>query len=161
MISKWIDTDQWLRQLVRLLLQTQAVFQGPFQYSMPLLLASFQGEPSTELFRYFHEEVLINAGPPQNYRNNKKVGIIRCESLYRELKQVLHAFHYHFWTKSMPKLNHFRKKSDPDPLASITDLHERQKIINAFRATEMYMFASNVAMGLIMMVSLKRNLTKN
>ena len=79
----------------------------------------------------------------------------RCESLYRELKQVLHAFHYHFWTKSMPRLNHFRKKSDPDPLLFITDLHERQKIINAFRATEMYMFAANVAMGLIMMISIK------
>ena len=79
----------------------------------------------------------------------------RCESLYRELKQILSAFNYHFWTKSMPKLNHFRKKTDPDPLRFITDPKDRQKIINAFRATEMYMFASNVAMGLIMMVSIK------
>ena len=55
----------------------------------------------------------------------------------------------------MPKLNHFRKKSDPDPLESITNLQDRKKIINAFRATEMYMFASNVAMGLIMMISIK------
>ena len=47
------------------------------------------------------------------------------------------------------------KKTDPDPLRFITDPKDRQKIINAFRATEMYMFASNVAMGLIMMVSIK------
>ena len=79
----------------------------------------------------------------------------RCEHLYRELKQVLSAFNYHFWTKSMPKLNHFRKKSDPDPMKSVTDEDARTKIINALRATEMYMFASNVAMGLIMIISIK------
>lgn len=79
----------------------------------------------------------------------------RCEHLYRSLKQVLHAFDYHFWTKSLPKLNHFKKKSDPDLPESITDVKERRKIINAFRATEMYMFASNVAIGLIMMISIQ------
>lgn len=79
----------------------------------------------------------------------------RCEHLYRSLKQVLHAFDYHFWTKSLPKLNHFRKRSDPDLLESVTDVKERKKIINAFRATEMYMFASNVAIGLIMMISIQ------
>ena len=49
----------------------------------------------------------------------------------------------------MPKLNHFRKKSDPDPLKSVIEEDARTKIINALRATEMYMFASNVAMGII------------
>ena len=78
----------------------------------------------------------------------------RCEHLYRSLKQVLHAFDYHFWTKSLPKLNHFRKKNDPDPLESVTDPKDRRKIINAYRATEMYMFASNVAIGLIMIISI-------
>lgn len=79
----------------------------------------------------------------------------RCEHLYRSLKQVLHAFDYHFWTKSLPKLNHFKKKSDPDPLESVTDPKAKKKIIDAFRATEMYMFASNVAIGLIMMISIQ------
>jgi hypothetical protein len=55
----------------------------------------------------------------------------------------------------MPKLNHFRKKSDPDPLKSVIEEDARTKIINALRATEMYMFASNVAMGLIMIISIK------
>ena len=79
----------------------------------------------------------------------------RCEHLYRELKQILSAFNYHFWTKSMPKLNHFRKKTDPDPLRFITNPKDRRRIIDAFRATEMYMFAANVAMGMIMIVSIK------
>ena len=77
----------------------------------------------------------------------------RCEHLYRALKQVLHAFDYHFWTKSLPKLNQFRKKTDPDPLESVKDPHDRMKIVSAVRATEMYMFASNVAIGLIMIIS--------
>jgi len=46
-----------------------------------------------------------------------------------------------------------KKKSDPDPLESVTDPKARRKIIDAFRATEMYMFASNVAIGLLMMIS--------
>ena len=78
----------------------------------------------------------------------------RCEHLYRELKQILSAFNYHFWTKSMPKLNHFRKKTDPDPLRFISDPKKRRRIIDAFRATEMYMFTSNVAMGMIMIISI-------
>ncbi len=57
----------------------------------------------------------------------------------------------------MPKLNHFKKKSDPDPLKSVTDGDARTKIINALRAMEMYMFASNVAIGLIMIISIKFN----
>ena len=54
----------------------------------------------------------------------------------------------------MPKLNHFQKKTEPDPLRFISDPKERRRIIDAFRATEMYMFASNVAMGMIMIVSI-------
>ena len=78
----------------------------------------------------------------------------RCEHLYRELKQILSAFNYHFWTKSMPKLNHFRKKSEADPLLSIKDFKSQQKILACLQATEMYMFASNVAMGLVMTISI-------
>ena len=35
----------------------------------------------------------------------------RVEGAFRELKQQIGAFSYRFWSKSMPRLNHFRKKA--------------------------------------------------
>jgi len=43
------------------------------------------------------------------------------ESCFRELKQQLGGFGYHFWTRAMPKLNHFKKKRMPDPLGEIIE----------------------------------------
>ena len=35
------------------------------------------------------------------------------------MKQQLGTLAYHFWTKSMDKINLFRKKTDPDPLHNV------------------------------------------
>lgn len=78
----------------------------------------------------------------------------RIEHLFRSLKQFYGGFSYHFWTKAMPRLNRFRKSDDPDPLASVTSEKDRERIISALRATEMYMFISNVAIGITMMISI-------
>jgi len=36
----------------------------------------------------------------------------RIECTFRTLKQEIGGFSYHFWTKAMNKLSHFRKKQD-------------------------------------------------
>lgn len=36
----------------------------------------------------------------------------RIETMFRELKQQIGGFAYRFWTKSLAKLNHFRKKQN-------------------------------------------------
>ena len=78
----------------------------------------------------------------------------RIENTFRELKQELGGFSYHFWTKALPKLNHFRKKSDPDPLFNVTNPNDRKRIFQTIRATEMYAFCACVAMAILQAISI-------
>lgn len=78
----------------------------------------------------------------------------RIEHTFRELKQELGAFSYHFWTKALPRLNHFKKKSDPDPLSQVTDSHDQKRIIQTIRATEMYALMASIAMGILQALSI-------
>jgi len=79
----------------------------------------------------------------------------KCEEGFLRAKHVLGSLDYHFWTKSMPKLNHFRKSEDGDPVDLIESPGEQQKIINALRATEVYTFIGQVAQGMLQLLSLK------
>ena len=78
----------------------------------------------------------------------------RIENTFRELKQELGGFSYHFWTKALPKLNHFRKKADPDPLLNVNDPKARKRIFQTIRATEMYAFCACVAMAILQAISI-------
>ena len=73
----------------------------------------------------------------------------RIEFSFREMKQQLGAFSYRFWTKAFPRLNHYKKKTDPDPLQAVTIESEQQRILNTVRATEMYALMSCIAMGIL------------
>ena len=63
-----------------------------------------------------------------------------CESLFREMKQQLGAFSYHFWTKYMPRLDHFARKEDSDKLSGISDRHARERILSTIKAIESFVF---------------------
>ena len=78
----------------------------------------------------------------------------RIETMFRSLKQDIGGFSYHFWTKALPKLNHFKKKSDPDPLSQVDDHHERHRILQTIRATEMYALIASIAMGILQSLSI-------
>ncbi|MEW9677921.1 hypothetical protein ABRT01_17495 [Lentibacillus sp. L22] len=60
----------------------------------------------------------------------------KIESMFREMKQAISAFSYHFWCKSMPKLNPYLKKGDPQPIEQITDEQERNNILRTLKAIE-------------------------
>jgi len=79
----------------------------------------------------------------------------RIEGCFRELKQQIGAFGYHFWTRAMPKLNHFSKKGMPDPLSKICDDKLRTAVRAAVRAVEGFVMFSCIAMGLLQMLSLR------
>ena len=51
----------------------------------------------------------------------------RIECTFRELKQQIGAFCYHFWSKHMPKLNYYRKKEEPSPLECVEGEKSRKK----------------------------------
>jgi hypothetical protein len=40
---------------------------------------------------------------------------------FREIKQVIGALGYRFWSKSMPKLNRFLKKEEVHPFEAVTN----------------------------------------
>ena len=79
----------------------------------------------------------------------------RVEGAFRELKQQIGAFSYRFWSKSMPRLNHFRKKTEPLPLESVTSPKERARILKTVRATELYALISSMAMGILQILSIQ------
>ena len=111
--------------------------------------------------------VLVKMGPAHSILVSTKLDLdpetiirlysyrFRIETMFRELKQQIGGFAYRFWTKSLAKLSHFRKKTDPSPLASITSEKERSTILRAVRAIEMHALVAGIAMGIVQAVSLK------
>lgn len=79
----------------------------------------------------------------------------RIECTFRELKQQLGGFCYHFWSKHMPKIDYYRKKTEPTPLEQVTDNYSRKKIMEAIRAIEMHMALSCIAMGTIQALAIQ------
>lgn len=79
----------------------------------------------------------------------------KCEQAFQEAKQNIGSFYSHFWTPSMPRLNHFRKKGDADPIESVMDEHSRQKIIDTLHATELYTLIGHIAQGMLQILALK------
>ena len=78
----------------------------------------------------------------------------RIECTFRELKQQIGAFCYHFWSKHMPKLSYYQKKEDPGPLEEVVEEKERSNILKTVRAIEVHMVLSCVAMGILQSLSI-------
>lgn len=79
----------------------------------------------------------------------------KIEAMFREMKQQLGAFFYHFWTKATPKLNRYSKKGSPDPLSKVTDTKQMEKIIKTVKATEGYLLFCCIATGILQMLCLQ------
>ena len=79
----------------------------------------------------------------------------KIESMFREMKQQIGGFGYHFWTDSMPKLNHYARREAPDPLSQVTDVADQKRILDCIRATEAFVTCSCVAMGIVQLISMK------
>ncbi|GGB44127.1 hypothetical protein GCM10011409_22130 [Lentibacillus populi] len=79
----------------------------------------------------------------------------KIESTFREMKQVIDGFGYHFWSKSMPKLNRYLKKRETHPLEKITEAKDQENIRLTIKAIEGYMMCSCIAMGLLQLISVR------
>lgn len=79
----------------------------------------------------------------------------RIECTFRELKQQIGAFCYHFWSKYMPRLNYYQKKGEPMPLEQVEEGHARQKVLEAVRAIEMHMALSCIAIRILQSLSIR------
>lgn len=70
-------------------------------------------------------------------------------------KQDVCGFDYRFWSKSMPKLNRFAKKGDPDRLESVSEPDDRRKVLAAADANERFVAVACVALGLLQILALR------
>lgn len=84
----------------------------------------------------------------------------KIECTFRELKQVIGAFCYQFWSKSMPKLNRFKKKNEIDVIDKIEDKKIKERIISTLNAIEMYVMCSSIALGLLQILALNFSSTE-
>lgn len=78
----------------------------------------------------------------------------KIECTFREMKQVIAGFSYHFWSKAMPKLNKYRKKDEPEAIEAITEESDKQLIAGTLKAIEGYVMFSSIAIGILQIVSL-------
>ena len=76
------------------------------------------------------------------------------EELFREFKQQIGGFAYHFWSKAVPKLNHFVKKDDTDRLETVLDAHERSLVLSNIKAIEGFVLFASIAMGTLQLIAL-------
>lgn len=77
----------------------------------------------------------------------------KIECMFRELKQQIHGFNYHFWSSYVPKLNKYKRKSDPDPLSLAAEKHQ-ESILLTIDAIERFILCSEIAMGIIQLIAL-------
>ncbi len=77
----------------------------------------------------------------------------RIEYTFRALKQEIGGFSYHFWTKAMGKLSHFKKKREAGPLEGVHQEHDRQRVLKTIRAKEMYALMSSISIGILQTLS--------
>lgn len=79
----------------------------------------------------------------------------RIENCFREFKQQIGGFGYHFWTRALGKLNHFKKKEEPDPIELVEKKEDRDKILGKIRAIEGFVQLCCISMGLVQIMSLR------
>lgn len=79
----------------------------------------------------------------------------KIECTFREMKQVIGAFGYRFWSASMPKLNRYRRKSECDPLEAVTSPSDRRRIRLTLQAIEGFVMCSVIATGIVQLLALR------
>ena len=80
----------------------------------------------------------------------------KIETCFREFKQAIAGFAYHFWTSVMPRLNRFGKNSQiKETLEAIQNDDDKASIVSAFKAIEGFAMFAIIAFGLVQMVALR------
>ena len=76
----------------------------------------------------------------------------KIEGCFREFKQQIGGFCYHFWSKGIGRLNRYKKKEEPSNLALVKEPKERQWVLGTIEATERFVQVACIAMGLIQLM---------
>lgn len=84
----------------------------------------------------------------------------KIECTFREFKQQIGGFCYHFWSKFMPKLKRYRKAGEPTELSFVQDGRERQLILDTIEATERFVLFAGIAMGIVQLMAQTPSIAK-
>ena len=79
----------------------------------------------------------------------------KIECTFREMKQVMGAFGYRFWSRSMPKLKRYLRQGEVHPLEQVKRASERKRIRQTLQAIEGFVMCSVIATGLIQLLALR------
>jgi hypothetical protein len=79
----------------------------------------------------------------------------KIEASFKDAKHNVGTFSSHFWTLAMPRLDRFRRKGLPDPLAAVDDKDRQRRIISNYEAFEKMAMVGNIAQGLLQLLALK------
>jgi hypothetical protein len=80
----------------------------------------------------------------------------KVECSFREFKQVIAGFSFHFWSKAMPRLQKFKKNDvNQANLESITEKKQRSLIESTVDAIEGYVQLSVIALGMLQLIGLQ------
>jgi hypothetical protein len=86
----------------------------------------------------------------------------KIECSFRELKQVVAGFSYHFWSKAMPKLKKFKSNDvNQTNLENVTNPNHRKLICSTVKAIECFVQISVIALGLLQLIGLTFHKTIN
>jgi len=77
----------------------------------------------------------------------------KIECTFREFKQQIKGFSYHFWSKVMPKLNRYRKSDEGSELSQVNDEHERKLILHTITAIERFVIFSSISLGIVQLMA--------
>lgn len=84
----------------------------------------------------------------------------KIESMFREMKQCIGAFSYHFWTSTLDRLNHYKKKEEQDNLSKVTEEKMQKHIYNKIKAIEGFVLFASIAFGLLQICSIRMTETE-
>ena len=84
----------------------------------------------------------------------------KIKQTFRSFKQQIGGFRYHFWTKSMSKINKYRKKTELPELAGVEDPHMQHLVLKTIEATERFVLCASIAMGITQMMAFTPSIAK-
>jgi hypothetical protein len=80
----------------------------------------------------------------------------KIEAFFKEFKQTMSGFDYHFWNKHMPVLDHYAgARQMEQQLEAIADSDIRDSIVQTVRAMESYILCAAISTGLLQMTALE------
>ena len=79
-----------------------------------------------------------------------------CEERFKQYKHTFKGFDCHFWSKSHPYHSHLRPKDQEHILSLVTDKKEREAILKALRANDLYLELVCISQMIVQQIAMEQ-----